>query len=188
MQVVVTAPHAFCRNVVERDCDRVASRAASYLAASLTKRGHMVSVVTAWTPRAKLDLNRRTARRSEFRRDLRELLAVNQVLFDVHSFPADTKWAGVKEDEAPELVLLDNGPSPWCALGKKLQGVHFAFLEGDAKLNDIVLEAREKGLAALLLEFNESLANQRIKQICDLISVSLAQIFPSMAAADLVNV
>jgi hypothetical protein len=179
MSVIVTVPHAVCLNRLARDCDRVAEKAARHLVSVLKETGKNVELFVGDVYRARGDLNRRPTRSTtKFRRQVSE--AINNaskiqssggvlLLLDVHSFPDSETW-GFDRDRSFELVVLDlmPGSDRWReSLVKRLRreyGVDVGYVVGSQE-NDIMLEARTAGLPAILLEFNESLNDDRISAI-----------------------
>jgi len=174
MSVIVTVPHAVCLNTFVRDCDRVAEKAARYLVRVLQQAGKHVDLFVGDVYRARGDLNRRPTRSTRFRRNISEMIndlskSSGGLLVDVHSFPDSETW-GFDRDRSFELVVLDlmPGADRWReSLVKRLRreyGVDVGYVMGSQE-NDIMLEARTAGLLAILLEFNESLNDDRISAI-----------------------
>ena len=173
-KVVLTVPHAVCRNP-QRDCDRLAEASARSLAADLAGRVEVVlKIGNVYRPVG--DLNRIETRRTPFREDVVKELSSTSLLVDVHSFPATEDWGrGVSS----EVVILDVAPnvgpaSRWEELTTALQAkdVNALYLQG-SKLNDIVVQAHEARVPAVLIEFNEGLAPARLHTITNHVAAAL---------------
>lgn len=176
VNIIITAPHSNClsfeQEEIQRTCDKVSGFAASSLRSSiLEKTSHKVIELQSDTHRSISDLNRYNARRTEFRKKVTSLMDDASVLLDVHSFPNE-RFGG------NEFVILDNLPGT--SYGKKIDqlmiNVRSLLLDGIPSApskfegNDIVSEARSRGLTAILFEYNESLSQSRIHEINDLIT------------------
>jgi hypothetical protein len=102
-------------------------------------------------------------------------------LIDVHSYP--NSFSSFNVYPVPELVILDSYHSDQGFIDLftsvnfvsylKSQGIDAVLLEGGD--NDIMIEMRENGIPAILLEFNESLSSERINTIVQVISNYLKQ-------------
>lgn len=173
--IVVTVPHSFCyTNYFERDCDLVAGVAASTLVKELKKKvntGFEIVELQSTVHRSQMDLNRYVSRNTSFRKQLTGLLKGNRVEFvlDVHSFPKS-------EFGGSEITILDNPPmtpysnSLYTTLVKN--NINANYLTGSPSSpsnptegNDIIEESRDRGVRAVIIEYNETLSNERIKAI-----------------------
>ncbi len=176
-EIVLTVPHAACQSTPNRfdhPCDLTAVRAAQALARALPE----TKVFTGDLPRTVCDLNRVECRtESLFRRILTAYLAGNHdrilALLDIHSYPPWTRdWTNY------EIILLveSAGHSPWIYRvirdGLRARGISVGVLQGVS--NDIQHEAWLKhGVPALLIEFNESLSQERIEAVAQAVAMSL---------------
>ena len=187
---LVTSPHARCKSSTTRMCDTVAAMVARCFCATVGKyleelgqRSETRCVyVEGDEYRHDHDLNRKPSRHTPFRRSLTLSMKIQpHVLVDIHSFP--NYWmpeAGdinffKKHEQPPEMVIL-TGPrdrihntSLSAVIEKQLsrRGVNIKTITG-IKINDILNEANEYNIPAVLLEFNEKLIDDptRVKQLC----------------------
>ena len=191
VNIVLTVPHAVCIQT-RRDCDRKAEEAARRLYKHLIKRVSIkekkkrrrrikVHLFVSDLYRPIVDANRASARwTTTFRQRIRNVDA--GLLIDIHSYPKHSVWIEEKhgdddddDDNQPEMVVLDNepdAPTPWVTemvsfLRRK--GVRIYHLVGSIE-NDIVREARNRGIPAVLLEFYECLSATRLDTITTFIA------------------
>lgn len=175
--IAVTAPHAYCPSPSSPGhvCDSVAGPAATALQAALPAPTRLF--VNREVPRSTADLNRNVARDKGFRPALSRWMQDQERfgVIDVHSFPAQgDPWSDADANGA-ELVLLSNRHQEDVE-GRVLtrlrqRGVRVAVLEAHPTVNDIDLEAQERGAEwTLLLEFNEGVAKERIQRIAQTIA------------------
>jgi hypothetical protein len=155
----------------------VAEEAARSLAGTLEKDnpGDQVILYVGNVYRETGDLNRRATRSTSFRQSIRHHLRNGtSLLLDIHSFPSDSSWAqeavAVTDGSIhDELVILDNKPGETAWVIElfrflKGQGIRVLYRMGSLA-NDIVREARDHGVPAVLLEFHEALSSTRIEAI-----------------------
>ena len=168
-QLLLSVPHAACPSEPAHRhlCDSLAPAAARSIASAYG--ADSVHLLLGDVPRSIMDLNRARARDStRYRERLRKLMRDNPhaVLLDVHSFPAGEASFGPTD---VEVVLLDDSSPPEAysfALRNTLLDADVSVrLMLGSRVNDIQEEARERGMRALLVEFNESLAQRRLDHI-----------------------
>jgi len=161
IDIIITVPHSLCLHTY-RDCDMLAKKAGTLLYKGL-KEKHNTIIMFSNVHRTKLDLNREESRQSSFREELRILLKEENVkmLLDVHSFP-NRSLPG----EITFLVFNVNNfvyrLTTWL-----LQNNIDVNIVTASKVNDIILEAEHNNIKQLLIEFNESLTDERLKFIID---------------------
>jgi hypothetical protein len=128
-------------------CDRAAERMAALIRADY-------KFVNRDVPRSVMDMNRPVARETAFRRAIAATPA--RVLIDVHSFPCcvfgDAHFAIMEPAPTPEVKrLIDEYLRP-------MTGMVGMWMPGDAVVNSIVADARERGVqVSFLLEVREDL-------------------------------
>lgn len=184
--VVITVPHATCSPITAQNrhpCDIAAPRAANALAQHFARRGLRTAVLRAEVPRATEDQNRSESRNSLFRREVDAKLERASLLLDVHSFPSDGSFG-----EGLEFVLLTtslptsnvfalesivNGAQIVAELQKS--GVSAKQLQG-SPVNDLINTTISKGRLAFLLEFNESLSDERLEKIVAIVATKMEEI------------
>lgn len=163
--LVVTSPHSLCYHQVNgRQCDLLAHLAASRLLLQLDRDG-TVQYFPGTQPRFEIDLNRSGSRGTEYRATLSQSLDNYhpQLLIDIHSFPSG-------EFEGVDIAVVDNQPGTWYGrslfqtLSKLLPKSKVGYFEG-SEINDIVIEARGKGIPAILVEYREDLNIDQIDSI-----------------------
>jgi hypothetical protein len=88
-------------------------------------------------------------------------LASAKLLLDIHSFPDSENWGLA---DRPDVVVLDNVPmsSTWTRLAKKIAATKLRVAHLPGAQNDIVQEARETGVNAILIEFREGLSSLQL--------------------------
>jgi hypothetical protein len=149
METVITVPHAKCILLI-RDCDRIAEKAAKYLHKAINGN---IFISNVW--RKTLDLNRAKSYNSKWRKKVRKHLNPNNVLIDVHSFPIE---------HSSELMYGITLEENFLSRGIRSRG--YNVVKGD-KTNDIIFEAYNKNVPAILLEFNESLTDDQLKRVVE---------------------
>jgi predicted N-formylglutamate amidohydrolase len=158
-RLVITAPHAVCRDmtdVMAHYCDVVAGDVATWVAEAMKGWEVQPVLLIPKISRMEVDMNRPEARGTEFRNQVDMALGDCVFLLDVHSFPKlDMPW-----DVDCFLLKLsyggNNDPIVY-DLSKHLMaaGLNVAVVQAE-KPNDVVLSAIERGVPAVLVEFNES--------------------------------
>lgn len=176
--VIVTTPHAMCNlSLTERNCDRMASYAATSLYQKIPYDKYLFfntasvsgfhiplpdpnRIFLSDYPRSTVDLNRSVSRETTFRRSLSDLMErlhhENRspvLVIDMHSFPH-----GSIDDN--EIDLLDEYTTHTDYVIRleyllRSHGVHVGHYRGNG--NDIMAEARSYGFISVLCGFNESL-------------------------------
>jgi hypothetical protein len=164
--VVITAPHAACFDVDERrhTCDAASGVAARLLAEEAANVASVHLFENTDVHRMYHDLNRVESRMVGFRRNLTPVLlslssAVEKrktLLVDVHSFPPGH---GFGTDDSAGIVFMEPRSSPLYS-APAMRALHKSgftakFVEGHHSVNDIELEARERGIPAFLMEVRE---------------------------------
>lgn len=198
MQVIITSPHGTCSNQYDKLCDKRAEFIAKLLNDKIIKLKEKyttniedpVLFLSDTIYRHTIDLNRLESRSTEWRNKIRETINSSLknknikriILFDIHSFPNDTKWG-----YETKMVILNNILSR--NEGIKLYNYLFMrdpqiyksikLLLGSPK-NDIQLEVEQmeisgtfkKPIDSFVLEFNEDeqiLSKSQLNLLLDLI-------------------
>ncbi len=170
--IFLTVPHATCpqSNLYNTEfihpCDKLALKSAKIL-----KKigGDDVQIFEGDIPRTTQDLNRERSRTTSYRKNLTESMKeqMPSYVLDIHSYP-DSKT--ISFPKGSEIILLDNNAFEAEYYSMKLlnsleaDGI-IAKLRKGAKTNDIQKEARNLKLRSILIEFNESLSEERLKYI-----------------------
>lgn len=167
MSVLLTVPHAVCLQEIKvRHCDRVAEKAARILYEMIPSSQLFIGNIL----RERMDLNRNVSLNTFFRRRIRWYLENTQplLLLDIHSFPPG-------EFEGADVAILDEQPASGYGqdlfgyLDENLAGYSIGYFEG-SKVNSIIRESNYYGVPALLIEFNESLTDDEMINISQVIS------------------
>ena len=166
MTVFITAPHAGCfKNLPQRHCDRLAEEAALSLRSLLPNSEIFIGRVF----RGDLDLNRDESLDHPFRVEIRELAEELQptILLDVHSFPEkDTNFGDI------DIAILDEKPGTDYGhdLHRYLRDnttYRISYFSGIN--NSIMEEMREMGTPAILIEYRESMTDNDLATINNII-------------------
>lgn len=165
--VVISVPHAVCvegRRSAENPCDDVAAPFAKKLQSELRARSVISNLLISSIERKQCDLNRRQCRATQYRQRLSELMKTPVFVLDVHSFPATTsmyRYYGyiLVEQWPPADYVLSYASSVRVVTGHDLP-----VLQGSPGVNDIIVEAGERGRPAFLLELNEELMRPAQRQ------------------------
>jgi hypothetical protein len=103
------------------------------------------------------------------------------VLLDVHSFPPRPGvWSHTEADTA-ELVMLntdatDQSWHPFLLRHLRRNDIDAVVIGGHPVVNEIAREAHEHGAVFVaLLEFNETLTQERVQHICSVFAEGLVQ-------------
>jgi len=187
MHYIITVPHGKCSTLVEyRSCDMMANIAADTIINVLRKNKRSVIHMPANHYRVDVDLNRFKSRVIDYRRELFEIMKVrknNAVLLDVHSFPKkfiSKEISFYKPGEIPpEFVIIKPHSEPTTREGGETLGdfiyynisnynVRVKILQGNGD-TDIINDASSLGIPTCLLEFNEALTEERIREIAKMV-------------------
>lgn len=180
--VLITVPHAACRNIEVRQCDRRAEYAANLLEQELQKYNiPTILYINRNVERIYYDMNRSSSRNTQWRRKLDQLYKDADFVIDVHSFPEfdenynpsfilpKAKITILYEDvlEFSIIEAIEN------VVGNKLavlQGIH----------NDIIETAFTAGIENVLLlevaEENSILSDKELTQVIEAIAKTIAEI------------
>ncbi len=167
--IVLTVPHSECRLTDVRDCDRAAMRFASALHRAIPES----VVLPSHYYRPEMDANRIASRKTPYREKLRQALDHADMLLDIHSFPAiPGVWGDDVPPDTPLVVLsMDETLGYKLALNRRLARLNFTVILQGSMENDIAVEAWQRHRCpSVLLEINESLDSDTIKQIAKMIS------------------
>jgi hypothetical protein len=184
-------------------CDIAASTSARMFCSTAKKKGMNCSYIEGDELRHNHDLNRKSSRSTLFRKALTSLMKEAKesvscvhcpqglLLVDIHSFP--NYWmeeAGdinfFKPGEIPPEIVILQGPMDKLGKGSitislysflRRHEVRVKVIKG-ITVNDIMNEASDLKIPAVLLEFNEGLLRdpQRMAFICSVLAESIAHI------------
>ena len=194
--LILSAPHALCDRLnPKRACDLAAALSGQTLCSVAEDQGLTCAYLPGDVLRAQHDLNRRPSRGTPYRQRLRTLLdgadGSGSLVLDVHSFPdyymeeaGDINF--FRRGETPPAIVLIQGPSNiyhghslaqtmYDALARA--GVPVKILRG-ITVNDIMQEASDKRIPALLIEFNERFNSEPrpLLQICGIIVATVLKL------------
>lgn len=170
--VLLTVPHGFCKDKINRDCDRKASEASKSLQDKLFSAGFSVHRLEVNHLRSDGDENRRRSIHSPYRKLIREVASEHKenivIVLDIHSYPdEEIDWGRY------ELVILDDAESPKNYTESLLSDLSIGHIPakiirgGDNSIEDDMRDNFR--LDCVLLEFRESLTSERINYISDVI-------------------
>lgn len=164
-KIIITVPHSKCISNV-RVCDLRAEKAANMFKEEIDKKID-VDIYKNDIFRFKMDGNRSESRVSNFRNKIRESMKNskqkynNVFLLDIHSFPNRIESFGTNPN-VPKIVFISKEKYHrflrsfiydfYSEKEAENLGVIYAYTTDD---NDILLEAEEYGIDAILIEFNE---------------------------------
>lgn len=167
-KILLTTPHSFCINKENKNhtCDLLALEAAKHIKSN---NNDMIKIIKGDISRTICDLNRIECRHKLFRKKIRKYVSENnnvEFVLDIHSFPN-------KSNPNLEIYILDD----YIDKPKKYSVQFVEFMSDNnvkVKLlkgikNDIHEEMRELGLKSFLIEFNESLKEDRLIEITNFI-------------------
>jgi hypothetical protein len=167
--ILITAPHSYCIDEDKRDCDRISKIAAEILSKELRMKA-----IFSTELRSTMDYNREASKDTKFQKEIDNYIETNnpKLNIDVHSFPNDPPidfYIIVNYMNDYLTKLFDNMTN---------NGLDFKILQGSSKKdnqpsNFILDKMFLKGIPAFIIEFNEYLKNQRIQEICKIISLSI---------------
>jgi hypothetical protein len=93
IKFIIVVPHGYCKDRLERHCDRVAKQESEKILNKLKSLGYDPAYFIADRYRSEMDYNRMAARDSPMRNDVRQLVKnytdekKKVIIFEVHSFP-----------------------------------------------------------------------------------------------------
>ena len=182
--------HIVCKDKINRDCDTVAEIASdiiTYILKGLSIKGNH--------HRSNFDLNRDSARNTEYRKSLDLIFSLykkNSIVLDIHSFPnyymdiaGDINFFK-KNEIAPDIVLMTGsndfykGVSISQSLFNGLKYKYKVKIISNVDVLDILNQANKYKLGGILLEFNEKYKNNikdleiLCKIICNIITSTIA--------------
>lgn len=174
MTVIISVPHAFCEPG-PRNCDMMAKPFAKSIRDALLKKGIDPEIYIANTLRSTIDMNRASGRNSAFRIFLDKRVAnlsCDDIILDIHSAPFDTLKRNF------EIYLLDIAnlhedddfnDGLWKYLSAR--GIITYKIQGSME-NDIIVSAITRYCIrnASLMEINESLTMERVREIALIIA------------------
>jgi hypothetical protein len=184
--ILITTPHSFCTKTKNRTCDLKAETAAIELLNSLTKKGFVVFWLPANVDRSIIDLNRKNSRNVPWRKQLLNLLSnlKPSLIIDVHSFvpkynPEFGKYNVVFPGQKPSNLVIFEGPNNYLnniSISNFLQKALKYPVRKNETCLDILVESAEQNIPGVLLEFNEDISGETIKQICEKLAQQFNQI------------
>lgn len=178
MSLIITSPHAACiNNVSIRTCDLAASMAGQMFYQICEKYKIKSIYLEGNEFRYKHDLNRKTSRKTQFRKELQNLLLREnpKLLIDIHSFPNyRIEDAAVNffenGEQPPDIVLLRSSLDIFQSnktnktnkrysicntlFNRLSQNCKCKILEG-ITVNDILNNCSELNIPGILIEINE---------------------------------
>lgn len=178
--IVLSAPHAFASKKSQGHMhDSLAPIVAEGVRRRLREKGIEATAYLGNRARAEIDFNRKDSRESEWRQGLTDLMKGSDLLVDIHSYSDEDS-----DFSEYEAVIYTNWVKP-----EILQ--HFSNALGDLHLmnfecrdaedpdgiphsHDIVEEAAERGVDAILIEFNEGLDGGRLSTVMDSLADGIA--------------
>lgn len=175
--ILLTVPHSKCLGKKDHICDYLAEKAARNLQ---TKFKNSI-LILADQNRTFIDYNRKKARKTKWRENIRNILEEKNIdfLLDIHSFPPESESFGFFENTSslPEIVLLDSyydgnflDKSTSTKFNKYLlqNKIRSKLLVGGT--NDIIIDGRKYNTKSILIEYNENLSFDRLNFINQIIS------------------
>lgn len=189
MNILFTVPHSVCINENTRDCDLLAYKAYTYMIKYIPYAKFVISDM----PRVSLDLNRSQSINSSFHEKYINILKKfnnNGLLMDIHSFPNDPYLSTynldfyiIVEEGNDNTKILDmfktSGDFIDTDINFKLSNnynintdysKYFRYKILQGYNNFIIEEAKKYGIDSFIVEFNESLNNEKLDNICNYIS------------------
>lgn len=155
-KIILTVPHAQCPLLLNaHHCDTIAPTVAKELRNYLSSQNYKVFLYFGNVPRTVKDLNRVEARNSNFYQKVFGILEPGDILIDVHSFPPNEKRFGDNDFVFYEFKNPPNGAFvDELFRNVKSNRFYYSIMEG-SDINLIVPDALNKGVKAVLVEFNE---------------------------------
>jgi len=155
MRIVISVPHGGCEDTGFRNCDEIASKVAWHLY-SLFKGEFQCNVHVNAVPRKIQDMNRKSARETDYRLGLLNLLRGDVFLIDCHSYehtftdpPDSTKVLPVG------MYIVDYPPVPSYVKHIAASTGIRLLTDNNPRRSDIIFCARDAGVCAMLLEICE---------------------------------
>jgi hypothetical protein len=192
--LIITSPHAKCDIISEeRSCDYAAALAGKTLCAALDKYKLTYVYLPGDEFRRDWDLNRKVSRSTKYRTTLESIIKESathssmghSLLVDVHSFPNNYMDAAgkinffAKGEVAPDVVFLQSGRDLYNG-GSLTDSLSSVVLKAGLKtkiirgitVNDIMNNANEHSISAILIEFNEKYNKypEKMAKLCQLIA------------------
>lgn len=182
----MTVPHASCpprsdkkawRSTGDHACDFFGPKGGRALRDALVRAAgeEAVAELEADVPRTTLDMNRYWSRGSPWRNRVAEALADRdggvECLLDAHSFPADhAPFFG-----SDVVLMTETEQVAWqTELARAIEGGRKRdFKCGqvvDPRTTDIIQDAHERGVPAVLIEFSEGLTDARLDEVAQRIA------------------
>jgi len=160
---ILTVPHGF-----RPTDDIIAYDVGKRVAKILREMGYRIAFHYNMRPREKIDMNRRVSKNTQFRRAIRKSIARGaKLLFDCHSFCPQT----TQMDWSPNEILLVLMPDSSDIHSAKYfirkyasYGVMCKSVE-TGRVNDIIIEAFDNNIPAVLVEHNEAIDVDEITEI-----------------------
>jgi len=188
----VTVPHAACPPASDRPawaatgehaCDLCGPRSGRRLAEALRPRWRLgqVRLIEADVPRTTLDMNRRPSRGSAWRRGVADVLSGGSVacLIDAHSYPRE--YAPFFGCDVVLYTETERAVARWqseLALAVEAGGRLRCGMVANPDTTDLIQDAHERGVPAVLIEFSEGLDEPSLRDACERIATCV------VAAAD----
>jgi hypothetical protein len=182
--IVITVPHATCPSDEDTEawaatgnhaCDFAGPRAALSLQATLVSEGQPVfeiREIRGDLPRTVVDMNRFVSRGSLWRKRVADCLspAATKCLVDAHSFPRDH----VPFSGNDVVEYTEGARARWQEdLRAVIVGADGRFKCGfmsNPDTTDIIQDAHEHGVPAVLIEFSEGLDDAALREACQRIA------------------
>lgn len=189
INLIITVPHAKCDFMAKkRGCDFAAALAGKSICNALNKCKLKYVYFQGNEFRCNYDLNRKPSRSTKYRTALESVIknssSNNSLLLDIHSFPdyymdeaGDINFFA-KNEVAPDIVFLQ-GPNNTFNEVSLTESLFASIKKAELKtkiikgiiVNDIMNNANEYSIPAVLLEFNEKYNKdpEKLDRICELI-------------------
>lgn len=177
-KVITTTPHSLCKSDDTDSrhlCDLTAKKVGNYFTNEMREEGVPSAWFAADVHRGTSDLNRSTARGTGYRGRVASYLdseikkGSDVWVIDLHSFPNSYKDFGGKELVLLILPSQEKDPRTMDLMSRlNDQKVNWTSFRGES-LNDIMTTSAAKGVYTILMEFNESLKDERLQKIMDVI-------------------
>jgi hypothetical protein len=188
--LIITSPHAKCDIISEeRSCDYAAALAGKTLCTALDKYKLTYVYLPGDEFRRDWDLNRKISRSTKYRTTLESIIKESatstSLLLDVHSFPDEYldkagKINFFSKGETPPSVVLLQGPHNFYNGISLTDTLSSAITKAGLKtkiivniaVNDIMNQANEYSVPAILIEFNEKYNKypEKLAKLCKLIA------------------
>lgn len=159
--LIITVPHGKCKpsNTPEqRNCDIVAKHVADRIYNQLSTI-IPVQIHHADIYRKEGDLNRIETFDTKWRKNISDNIKSGDILLDIHSFPNTIQSFGTINGIIPKIVLLDMDDNHQQICDDVKVNIPLTKYMTGSEKNDIVQDAMNKGVDAMLWEFNEETVN-----------------------------